>query len=167
MNRTNQAGLLVVCLVVSLLIARLSNVPSHAQEPRSPSSLIWPTTSQVVREYDPPTPNWLPGHRGLDLKSTPGTQITSPADGQVIWKGTAGGVPILVISHGIARATYQPIASKLVVGAPVRAGQIIGRSSSGGHCADACLHWGLKIGKSNYLDPRLLLGPVHAVLIPD
>ena len=58
--------------------------------------------------------------------------------------------------------------SWIVVGQQVAAGDVVGTlSDERSHCADACLHWGVRDGL-DYLDPLTLLpggGPV--VLLPD
>ena len=126
---------------------------------------VWPAPGPSAR-FEPPAPDWLPGHRGLDLAAPAGSEVRSPRDGVVAFTGKVGGVPVVVILHGTARATYQPVTSLAEVGWPVAAGDLIGTvAPAGGHCAGGCLHWGLRIGE-RYADPRLLLGSVHVVLAP-
>lgn len=145
-------------LVLSALLALLTVAPAGAAAP-------WPVPGDIVAEYDPPYPDWLPGHRGLDLAAPAGTPVRTPATGVLVWARSVGGVPVVVVQHGAARATYQPMTTTLPTGATVAAGQRIGTVTTGGHCSDSCLHWGLKLG-DGYLDPRLLLGTPHVVLRP-
>jgi len=126
----------------------------------------WPVVGPVVSEFDPPDPDWLPGHRGVDLAAAAGTQVRTPREGIVVFAGPVAGVPVVVVRHGTARATYQPVTSAVSVGWPVAAGELLGVTEGlGGHCAGRCLHWGLKIN-DRYADPRLLLGAVKVVLAP-
>lgn len=120
----------------------------------------------VLSEFDPPDPDWLPGHRGLDLGATAGDEVRTPRDGILEFAGTVAGVPVVVVAHGAARATYQPAATTVPTGWPVAAGDVIATvAGAGGHCAGRCIHWGLRIGE-RYADPRLLLGRFEAVLTP-
>jgi murein DD-endopeptidase MepM/ murein hydrolase activator NlpD len=149
---------LITTLALSVTIAA---IPGEG----SATTVIWPTTNRVVREFAPPWPDWLPGHRGLDITATAATLVQTPHAGTLVWKGRAGGVPTVVISHGAARASYQPVQTDLVVNDQVRRTDSIGRlANSFEHC-EKCLHWGLRIGPQ-YLDPRLLLGQPSARLVP-
>lgn len=130
------------------------------------AALSWPVTGRVVRGFDPPEPNWLPGHRGVDLAADPGSTVRTPRDGIVAFAGRVAGTPVVVIGHGAIRATYQPVEAAVTVGSSVTAGQAIGRIDSGAtHCAMACLHWGALVGE-RYVDPLILLGSPHVVLLP-
>lgn len=133
--------------------------------PTAQAAAPWPVPGPIRTEFDPPDPDWLPGHRGLDLDAPPGTAVTTPAAGVVVFAGRVGGVPVVVVQHGITRATYQPVTPDLTVGTTVSGGQRIGVLAEGGHCSAVCLHWGLKLGDA-YLDPRLLLGTPRVVLRP-
>lgn len=123
----------------------------------------WPTTDIVLKDFDPPWPDWLPGHRGLDLRAVDGGGVLTPVSGVVAWVGHVGGIAVVVIRHGVARATYQPVSSSLSVGTHVSSGQLIGTLTHGEHCPMECLHWGLKID-GRYLDPRALQEQLHPVL---
>lgn len=151
---------IVTTLTPLLLIPLLVSACPAAQ-----AAVPWPVPGPIRTEFDPPDPDWLPGHRGLDLDAPPGTPVTTPAAGVVVFAGRVGGVPVAVVQHGTTRATYQPVTSALAVGSEVSAGQRIGVVADGGHCSAVCLHWGLKLGDA-YLDPRLLLGTPHVVLRP-
>lgn len=145
-----------LAFLVSPIEAASASQPDEARS--------WPTSPIVVKEFDPPWPDWLPGHRGLDLQPGPDELVRTPGPGLVAWRGLVGGTPVLVITHGVARATYQPVTSSLSVGTRVSSGQVIGMMSSGGHCRQDCLHWGLKVG-GRYLDPRSLLQRLRPVLV--
>lgn len=148
-----------ICFVMCLL-----SLPVPASASQSDDTRPWPTTPVVMKEFDPPWPDWLPGHRGLDLQPGSDDLVRTPASGSVAWRGQVGGTPVLVIAHGVARATYQPVTSDLRVGTSVSSGQVIGRMSVGGHCREDCLHWGLKVD-DRYLDPRMLLQRLYPVLV--
>jgi murein DD-endopeptidase MepM/ murein hydrolase activator NlpD len=158
-ERPRPVILLFPMLVTALL---LRSGPTEALA----GDVLWPVTGPVVAEFDPPDPDWMPGHRGVDLTASPGSEVRSPRAGTVAFVGRVGGVPVVVVTHGSARATYQPVVASVQQGWPVAVGDLIGTiAPSGGHCAGRCLHWGLRIGE-RYADPRLLLGRVHVVLTP-
>jgi len=121
----------------------------------------------VVRHFDPPAQRWLPGHRGVDLRTAPGAQVRAAGDGRVTFAGTLAGRGVIALDHGELRTTYEPVDALVLVGEKVRAGQSIGIVGTGsGHCGSgSCLHLGLRRGRQ-YLDPMLLLGRASARLRP-
>ena len=54
--------------------------------------LEWPLRPPpaVVRGFDAPSPNWNPGHRGVDLAGAPGQPVYAAGDATVVFAGTAG-----------------------------------------------------------------------------
>lgn len=161
LNSVSAASTFSPVSTVELSIVPQTNRQSvlAASESRS-----WPTSEVVLREFAPPEPDWLPGHRGLDLAPGGNGEVRTPTSGVVVWRGIVGSIPVLVVRHGVARATYQPILSDLTVGTIVHPNQVLGVLASGGHCSQRCLHWGLKLD-DRYLDPRLLLKPPAPVLV--
>ena len=119
----------------------------------------------IQRQFDPPAQNWLPGHRGVDLATRPGQQVTAAGNGRVTFAADLAGRGVVVVDHGAVRTTYQPVEAVVDVGEHVRAGEPIGVISAGaGHCGDGgCLHLGLR-RKDTYLDPLLILFGAQAVL---
>lgn len=165
--RAIQLTVHILILVISAGLVTISVRPVAIAVQRLPSDPPpWPTTATVLKEFSPPWPDWLPGHRGLDLLAVDGGAVRTPISGIVAWRGKVGGTPVVVITHGIARATYQPVSGSLPTGTPIASGQVIGRMTAGGHCDQDCLHWGLKIDE-RYLDPRILRRQLHPVLISE
>lgn len=156
----------VALVTATFLIMLAVGQGATAARPLPAKAPPWPTTKTVLREFDPPWPDWLPGHRGLDLSAVNGSVVRTPRAGVVAWRGQAGGTPIVVIRHGVARATYQPVLDSLPVGTRVASGDVIGSMTTGTHCSKDCLHWGLKVA-GRYLDPRSLLQELHPVLVTD
>jgi murein DD-endopeptidase MepM/ murein hydrolase activator NlpD len=124
---------------------------------------------QVLRDFDPPTPTWLPGHRGVDLRASPGDVVRSAGAGTVTWAGRLVDRGVVVVTHADGlRTTYEPVDAEVVDGQQVSSGEVIGTLGAGAvHCGatPTCLHWGLRRGR-DYLDPMLLLDPGRAVLLP-
>lgn len=126
----------------------------------------WPVAGAVIADFDPPEPDWLPGHRGIDLATESGAAVISPREGVVLFTGRVAGTPVVVVGHGSLRSTYQPVEGSLPVGSVVTGGQSIGRMVDGpSHCSSPCLHWGARVGE-RYVDPRILLGATHVALLP-
>ncbi len=117
-----------------------------------------PVDGQVVRGFDQPEFDWLPGHRGLDYGVAVGTAVRAAAAGEVTFAGTVAGRPVITITHGDVRTTHEPVTPAVAVGQRVQLGQVIGWVVAGhaGCPVAACLHWGLKQG-DEYLDPLLML----------
>lgn len=130
---------------------------------------VWPLqpVHEVVHDFDPPDGPWGSGHRGVDLAGTVGQSVHSALAGTVAFVGKIAGKPVVTISHGDTRTTYEPVASALEVGAPVQAGQRIGSLELAfSHCFPiACLHWGWLRGDT-YLDPLGLVSDGRVRLLP-
>jgi len=137
--------------------------------PSSASEGVWPLQPQpdVVRGFDPPAQDWQPGHRGVDLRGSPGQSVRAAKAGLVVFAGRIAGRGNVVVSHGGTRTTYQPVTASVQVGDRVSAGARIGSLVRfGSHCWPAtCLHWGL-IHEETYLNPLTLVGAVPVRLLP-
>lgn len=124
-----------------------------------------PAVGTVLRAFDPPAQNWLPGHRGVDLSLAVGDPVLAAGNGVVAFVGQVAGTPTLSIDHpdGI-RTTYQPVFSPLASGDEVFAGQVVGRlADPGDHWPG--LQWGARRG-GEYLNPLGLLRQVVIRLKP-
>ncbi|QWC86719.1 M23 family metallopeptidase [Nocardioidaceae bacterium] len=117
--------------------------------------------------FDPPSSLFGAGHRGVDLAGAAGQPVLAPLAGTVTTAGSIAGTPVVVVSHGETRTTYQPVRAAVAVGEDVTPGQVIGHlSAEGSHCPPGvCLHWGLKRDEE-YLDPMDLLGARRVRLLP-
>ena len=114
---------------------------------------------QAMRPFDPPDRPWLSGHRGIDLTAEQGSYIRSPADGVIVFAGSVGGKDVVSIRHGNLVSTYEPAQSSLPVGTRLQAGTVWGKVGGvSDHCAQECLHWGLKDDQGLYLDPGAKVG---------
>lgn len=148
-------------IFLSLLIfPRLA--PASAAAAPAEDQWSWPLdgSPSVVRGFELPTEPWLAGHRGVDLRGSPGQAVRAAGDGRVTFAGRVGGIPAVTVTHADGlRTTYQPVLGAVARGEVVARGTVLGRVSAGGsHCLPvACLHWGLRRGNS-YLDPLALVG---------
>lgn len=130
-----------------------------------PFTMAWvdPTTghsyaTSVLRPYNPPPKNWLPGHRGVDLGAEIGDSVLAAGDGTVAFAGVVAGTPTISIQHQGIRTTYQPVHAWVSQGEVVAEGQVIGIL---GHPFDGYpgLHWGARTGEDQYMNPLDLLSP--------
>jgi murein DD-endopeptidase MepM/ murein hydrolase activator NlpD len=133
----------------------------------------WPLsgTPTVVVPFNPPAQPWLPGHRGVDLASTPGADVYAAGAGTVAFAGTVAGIGVVSVDHADGlRTTYEPVWPTVRTGQSVRAGAVIGVLGAGHPSCPvgipACLHWGLRRGDT-YLNPLLLLGLAQVRLLPN
>ncbi|QUR69655.1 peptidoglycan DD-metalloendopeptidase family protein [Mycobacterium spongiae] len=127
--------------------------------------MLWPLRPRpaVVRGFDAPSPDWHPGHRGVDLAGVPGQPVYAPGRATVVFAGPLAGRPVVSLAHpGGLRTSYEPVRGTVRVGQLVVAGTTIGELAAGhrGCPAATCLHWGAMWGPASgadYVDPLGLL----------
>jgi murein DD-endopeptidase MepM/ murein hydrolase activator NlpD len=148
-----------VALIAS--VALIGASPAVADDVR----LDWPLRPPpaVVRGFDAPSPDWNPGHRGVDLPGSPGQPVYAAGGATVVFAGMSGGRPVVSLAHpGGLRTSYEPVRATVRVGQSVAAQTVIGELVAGhpGCRAAACLHWGAMWGPASaadYVDPLGLL----------
>jgi len=156
-----------VTLVVLILLCA---APAEADQGR----LDWPLRPPppVARGFDAPTPDWRPGHRGVDLPGAPGQPVYAAGDATVVFAGMLAGRPVVSLAHpGGLRTSYEPVRAAVRAGRPVTAQTVIGALVAGhlGCRAAACLHWGAMWGPASgahYVDPLGLLKSTSVRLKP-
>jgi len=144
-----------------LSVGLVGATPAVAEDVR----LDWPLRPPppVTRGFDAPSPDWNPGHRGVDLPGTPGQPVYAAGDATVVFAGLLAGRPVVSLAHpGGLRTSYEPVRATVLVGQPVTAQAVIGELVTGhsGCPAAACLHWGAMWGPASgahYVDPLGLL----------
>ncbi len=150
-------------------------LPSATLQPTLPGRPVpvegsWPLRPKpnVRAGFDPPASRWGAGHRGVDLAGAPAAAVRTALAGTVTFAGRIAGRGVVVVSHGRARTTHEPVAAVVTIGDQVSAGAVIGRLElSGSHCFPGwCLHWGLIEGRDHYLDPLTLVGATPVRLLP-
>jgi murein DD-endopeptidase MepM/ murein hydrolase activator NlpD len=157
--------MLVVCLVGA--------VPAVADDVR----LDWPlrpppALDRHARGFDAPSPNWNPGHRGVDLPGTPGQPVYAAGAATVVFAGVLAGRPVVSLAHpGGLRTSYEPVRAAVRVGQAVTSSTVIGSLVAGhaGCRTAACLHWGAMWGpasRADYVDPLGLLASTPVRLKP-
>lgn len=160
-------------LVVLLVCASVSVVLPTVVSPTAVAApgFGWPLQPrpEVARAFDPPEHDWLPGHRGVDLAAHTGQTVVSAGDGVVVFAGLVAGKPVVSVQHaGGLRTTYEPVTATVATGRRVRAGDPLGLLEAGhdGCAVDACLHWGLRRGRDDYVDPLPLVQRPPVRLLP-
>lgn len=158
----------VVVLTATLLASTWGTATVQAAPSGLPGPWQPPAEGSVLERFDPPASPWSAGHRGIDLAAPPGTTVVAPTAGVVTFAGQVGGKPVLVVSHGDLRSTFEPVEATAAVGARVSAGQLVGQvaaDAGSSHCAPTgCLHWGVRRGAA-YLDPLALLGQASPIVL--
>lgn len=156
--------------VVLVTLALLGAGTVRADDAR----LDWPLRPPpaVLRVFDAPSPNWLPGHRGVDLAGAAGQPVYAAGAATVISAGMLAGRPVVSLAHpGGLHTSYEPVHAVVRVGQQVAAGSVLGELVAGhpGCPATACLHWGAMWGpasRADYVDPLGLLASTPIRLKP-
>ncbi|MGV0992665.1 MAG: M23 family metallopeptidase [Mycobacterium sp.] len=163
----------LIAVILSLLVALSPAGRADGVRMRWP---LRPGTPVVTHPYDAPSPDWLPGHRGVDLAGSPGQPVYPAGPGTVVFVGSLAGRPVISIAHaGGLRTSYEPVETGPESG--IRPGQLVdtgtplGRLAAGhpGCPAPACLHWGAMWGPASdarYVDPLGLLESTPVRLKP-
>lgn len=127
------------------------------------SALIWVAAAlwfpplghpfTVLAPFSLPNGQYAAGHRGVDLPALPGASVRAPAAGSVTFVGTVVDRPVLTLrTDARTLVSFEPIVSDLEVGDRVERGELIGTVSTGGHCAERCLHAGIRVN-GEYVNP--------------
>lgn len=141
-------------------LTALSAASAAADDPR----LDWPLRPPPAldgraRGFDAPSPDWKPGHRGVDLPGAPGQPVYAAGTATVVFAGQLAGRPVVSLAHpGGLRTSYEPVRAAVRTGQTVTAQTVIGSLEAGhaGCRAAACLHWGAMWGPASgahYVDP--------------
>jgi murein DD-endopeptidase MepM/ murein hydrolase activator NlpD len=128
---------------------------------------LWPPPA-VLTPFAAPDDPFGPGHRGVDLAGTLGQPVLAARGGTVVFAGPVAGHGVVSVQHedGL-RTTYEPLVPAVHAGAVVARGDVLGALATGHHgCSSACLHWGVRRDRLEYLDPLVLLRPPHVRLLP-
>ena len=128
----------------------------------------------ILRPYIAPATPYSAGHRGIDLRTTPGAPVYAPASGIVHFAGVVVNRPVLSIEHpGGLVSSFEPVVTELTAGDPVGRGDVVGTIAGhdpgaprSGHCGAPCLHFGVRL-HGQYVSPLLYLGGIpRSVLLP-
>jgi cell wall-associated NlpC family hydrolase len=157
-----------LCALSAVALALVCGGTAPAQ---ATDGWTWPLqpAPSVARPFDPPSKVWSAGHRGVDLRGSPGQPVLAPVDGRVAFAADLAGRGVVVVEAGGLRVTLEPVAPDVRVGEPVSAGQVLGHlQTAQSHCLPAaCLHWGVKAGPDSYVDPLGFVGGgTDIVLLP-
>ena len=140
----------------------LTPVKATSQE----NSLILPILGalprDLINQFLAPETLYSSGHRGIDLKAAIGTEVISPASGQITFRGQVGFRNLVTISFGNSmKASVEPVCSELAEGTLVSQGTIIGFVCEPSieyqwHCPDTCIHFGTRT-EQGYFSPLALM----------
>jgi murein DD-endopeptidase MepM/ murein hydrolase activator NlpD len=149
--------------------ARPYPATASAPDPGTPVPAVargWPVGVRptVVRGWEPPVTVYGPGHRGVDLAAAVGDPVRAVAGGRVSFAGPVAGRGVVSVDlagtgEPTLRTTYEPVRAFVHQGDVVGAGEVLGvLEPPTAHCAESCLHWGLR-RQDMYLNPLSLLPP--------
>lgn len=154
--------------LIALSVGSHEPLPAGRSAAGTAPDWTWPVgpAHAIVRPFIAPLTPYAAGHRGIDIAAATDTAVVAPADGVVHFSGFVVDRPVLSIRHpdGLI-SSFEPIESALAEGVPVRRGDAIGTVRAG-HCAETCLHLGVR-RYGEYLSPLNYLGGIPlSVLLP-
>ena len=158
-RNTRWSRRIVTVASLSLLAVFLTTI--HPDGGHTAGAWVSPTTGgenpgMVLRPFDPPARDWLPGHRGVDLALPHGRPVRAAGDGTVFFAGTVAGTATVSIDHPDGtRTTYQPVIAAVYAGDDVTQGQVIGTLGTDPRGWPG-LSWGARRGGA-YVNPLGLL----------
>jgi murein DD-endopeptidase MepM/ murein hydrolase activator NlpD len=128
----------------------------------------WPVFGMrsVMRPFVAPPTRYGAGHRGVDLAAPgDGSPVVAPTSGVVHFAGRVVDRGVVTIRAGQLLVTVEPVTASVATGDVIRAGEPVGTLELG-HCAEACVHVGVREA-GEYVSPMLWLGGLQrAVLLP-
>src|SRR6201993_3165059 len=157
-------------MALVLTLALVNVVPARADDGRL--DLPVRPAPALARGFDAPSPDWNPGHRGVDLPGTPGQPVYAAGIATVVFAGLLAGRPVVSLAHpGGLHTSYEPVRAAVRVGQRVTAETVLGELVAGhaGCRSAACLHWGAMWGPgsgAHYVDPLALLRSTPVRLKP-
>ncbi|MBB3667499.1 peptidoglycan DD-metalloendopeptidase family protein [Garicola koreensis] len=161
-----------VLLLLALLLGLFGAPPATPVMAQADSGTwVRPADGAVTDGFSAPPVPWARGHRGIDLASSTGTQIRSPADGVASFSGVVVDREVLSVNHGGGYiSSFEPVESDLQVGDTLTGGETVAELSTyddgSAHCDSPCLHWGVRL-HGEYINPLLLTGELEpSVLLP-
>lgn len=121
---------------------------------------------RIASVFERPEYQWSSGHRGIDVALDASRELIAPADGVVSFAGKVASKSVVSLRHGSLTLTFEPAQTTLQHGTQVARGEAFAIAQGvSDHCADTCVHWGIK-DDAGYVDPSTLLGAQRIVLLP-
>jgi murein DD-endopeptidase MepM/ murein hydrolase activator NlpD len=126
--------------------------PRGPDRPVHPGVYRPPLVAPVIDPFRPPAEPWLPGNRGIEYETVPGSPVHAIGPGLVLFAGSvAGQLHVTVLHPDGIRSSYSFLAAiSVAVGDRVVGGQQVGVTG-------ATFHLGARRG-STYIDPASLFG---------
>jgi murein DD-endopeptidase MepM/ murein hydrolase activator NlpD len=161
--RRVHVAVVAVLTVIGLVLATPGPRAMASLAPSDPTAYRPPVVAPVLDRFRPPPAPWLPGNRGIEYATLPGTPVRAIGPGVVVFAGLVAGERDVTVRHpdGL-RSSYVDLALiRVRKGDAVAAGDVVGLSTDR-------LHLGVRRGDT-YLDPDSLWGREatgHVVLVP-
>ncbi len=144
--------------------------PTHVEEASYPPSgsthFAWPVRGRVVSDFG----SYASGQRndGINIAAAYGEPIRAAADGTVSYEGNElksyGNLALLRHDNGYVTAYAHAEHFIVEKGDHVARGQVIGYVGSTGDVSGPQLHFELRRGARDPIDPRSMLGPQRVAL---
>lgn len=157
MKRTLVAGWIL--LLGGLVACAQAGPPPRVLSHSAPSAILWPVEGKVSSTYGSPRGGAGKRHRGIDIRTQPGTPIRASAAGRVSFSGHMRGYGnIVMLEHGGGFETrYAHNRENLVEeGDWVGSGEVVATVGSTGNATAPHVHFEVR-EHGRPRDPRPLL----------
>jgi hypothetical protein len=155
-----------VPFVALLFVVLVAPAPDGAAAAAGPVDYRAPVPGEVAVGFDAPDGPYGNGHRGVDLRASPGAAVVAAAAGRVAFAGLVAGGRWVTLVHGDGiRTSYGELGSIAVrPGDDLGAGEVVG-TVGGAHGRAGIVHWSAR-RDGIYGDPLALLeGPWRPALV--
>jgi len=134
---------------------------SYPQQPQLWGEPVADFEQRVLVDYLAPDTKYGPGHRGIDIQLAPYEDLAAPMNSFLAFSGTVVDRPVVTLSDGKYKASFEPACALVPLGATVLRGEVFAThceplETYRGHC-DSCVHFSAR-DESGYLSPKYLMG---------
>lgn len=164
--RNSRAGhALFMLKLIALLLIATQAIFDHPSLPEIIAKPIPLFEQNLERDYLAPVSEYAAGHRGVDLRIDPGSELLSPVDGIITFEDEVVDRGVVTVSGDDGKKySFEPACTEKLIGSSVQRGEVFAihctpSASYQYHC-ESCVHFSVR-SEYGYLSPLYLLGKLR------